>query len=158
METLGKEIAQLEGALASKADVVKCAETRLDKRADRPGYELCGDEVESGLRSEVLRLRQTEEDLTRAIERTKYVTPKIHRDSEETRSSVRTSISSLKIRPFFFSCLFQNELQQSGIVAHTHRQKSGGQAALLEHRRYVLGYENNAEDGRQNASVQRDRP
>lgn len=73
MEVLAKEVAQLEGTLVSKENVVKCAETRLDKRAQRPGFELCWDEVESGLKNEVLRLRQTEGDLTKTIESAKYV-------------------------------------------------------------------------------------
>lgn len=73
MEALKKEIVQLEEALRSKADAVKCAETRLEMRAHRPGFELCKDEAESGLRNEVLQLKQTEEDLIKAIERAKYV-------------------------------------------------------------------------------------
>lgn len=73
MEMLGKEIIQLEEALMSKTDVVKCVETRLENRAYRPGSELCKDEVELGLKSEVLQLKQTKEDLIQIIQHAKYV-------------------------------------------------------------------------------------
>lgn len=73
METLKREITRLEGALASKTDVIKCAQTRLENRTYRPGYELCTDEVETGLRSEVLQLEQTKKHLSGAIESAKYV-------------------------------------------------------------------------------------
>lgn len=73
MEALKKEITRLEGALTSKIDVMKCAQTRLENRTYRPGYELCKDEVETGLWSEVLQLKQTKENLNVAIESAKYV-------------------------------------------------------------------------------------
>lgn len=73
MEKLEKEINQLERALICKTDVIKCAETRLEKRNYRPGYELCTDQVDLGLRKEILQLKQTEEDLVKAIEHAKYV-------------------------------------------------------------------------------------
>lgn len=69
---MGKEITEAERALMSKADPVKCAETRLENRVYRPGAELCKDEVELGLKSEVLQLKQTEEDLIKIIECTRY--------------------------------------------------------------------------------------
>lgn len=68
-----REITRLEGALANKMDVVKCAQTRLENRTSRPGYELCKDEVETGLRDEVLQLKQTKENLTGVIASAKYV-------------------------------------------------------------------------------------
>lgn len=73
MKALGKEITRLEEALASKVDVVKCAQTRLENRTYRPGYELCKDEVEAGLQDEILKLKQTKEQLSEAIESAKYV-------------------------------------------------------------------------------------
>jgi len=73
MESLAQEIMQLEATLISKVGVVKCVETRLDNRVYRPGSELCKDEVELGLQSENLQLKQTEEDLTKLIACTKYV-------------------------------------------------------------------------------------
>lgn len=73
MEMLGKEIIQLEEALMSKTGVVKCVETRLENRAYRSGSELCKDEVELGLKGEVLQLKRTKEDLIEIIEHTKYV-------------------------------------------------------------------------------------
>lgn len=73
MEMLGNEISQLEETLMSKIGVVKCVETRLENRVYRPGSELCKDQVESGLKNEALQLKQTEENLIKMIERTKYV-------------------------------------------------------------------------------------
>ncbi|XP_012233527.1 tektin-2 isoform X2 [Linepithema humile] len=71
MEMLAKEITQLEATLMSKIGVVKCVETRLENRVYRPGSELCKDEVELGLQSENLQLKQTEEDLAKVIAHTK---------------------------------------------------------------------------------------
>lgn len=68
MELLQKELARLEEALMAKTDVLKCAETRLENRTYRPGFELCRDETELGLRDEVLQLRQTKEDLKSKID------------------------------------------------------------------------------------------
>lgn len=67
MEALEKEIRQLEAALRDKINAIKCAESRLENRTYRPGYELCRDESEFGLRDEVLQLRQTKEELNAKI-------------------------------------------------------------------------------------------
>lgn len=73
MEISQKEIVRLENALLHKTDAIKCAETRLENRTYRPGIELCLDEADSGLKNEVLQLRQTEQDLIKVIENSKYV-------------------------------------------------------------------------------------
>lgn len=73
MEMLGKEITELERALMNKIKVVKCVETRLENRMFRLGSELCTDEVELGLKNEVLQLKQTKEDLIQIIEHAKYI-------------------------------------------------------------------------------------
>lgn len=73
MDTLQKELTRLDEALLAKTDAVKCAETRLENRTCRPGFELCRDESEIGLKEEVLQLRQTEEDLTERINCAKWV-------------------------------------------------------------------------------------
>ncbi|XP_076285805.1 tektin-2 [Lasioglossum baleicum] len=67
MEIMQKEIVRLEDALLHKTDSIKCAETRLENRTYRPGFELCRDEVDGGLKDEVLQLRQTEKDLKNII-------------------------------------------------------------------------------------------
>lgn len=72
MEILGNEIKQLEETLISKIDAVKCVETRLENRVYRPGSELCKDEVEQGLKNEELQLKETEKNLIKMIEHTKY--------------------------------------------------------------------------------------
>ncbi|XP_076672239.1 tektin-B1 isoform X2 [Andrena cerasifolii] len=71
MEISQKEIVRLENALLHKTDAIKCAETRLENRTYRPGIELCLDEADSGLKNEVLQLRQTEQDLIKVIENSK---------------------------------------------------------------------------------------
>lgn len=73
MDVTLKEIEKLEEALLAKVDAIKCAETRLESRTYRPGFELCRDEVELGLKDEVLQLRRTREDLIEKINCAKYV-------------------------------------------------------------------------------------
>lgn len=73
MEILQKELVRLEDALTQKIDSIKCAETRLENRTYRTGFELCRDEVELGLKDEVLQLRQTEKDLRKVLNNSKYV-------------------------------------------------------------------------------------
>lgn len=71
MESLMNELTRLEEALRDKVDAVKCAETRLENRTYRPGYELCRDEPEFGLNDEVLQLRKTKSQLMTKIDCTK---------------------------------------------------------------------------------------
>lgn len=73
IEMVDKEMNKLEEMLANKINVLKCAETRLENRAYRPVSELCKDEVELGLKNEVLSFKQTEEDLIKILEHVKYV-------------------------------------------------------------------------------------
>lgn len=105
MEILGKEITEAERALMSKADPVKCAETRLENRAYRPGAELCKDEVELGLKSEVLQLKQTEEDLIKIIECTRASYNSLEsllirtiKNLEDKQHSLNTDIICLDMR------------------------------------------------------------
>ncbi|XP_032664952.1 tektin-B1 isoform X2 [Odontomachus brunneus] len=105
MEVLKKEITRLEGALTSKIDVVKCAQTRLENRAYRPGYELCKDDVETGLWSEVLQLKQTKENLNGAIEsaKTSYnslesLLTRIDHDLDDKQHSMNIDIMCLDSR------------------------------------------------------------
>ncbi|KAF5305599.1 hypothetical protein FQR65_LT07679 [Abscondita terminalis] len=63
MEKIVKEIATLNEALLAKTDALKLCETRLECRSYRPGFELARDEVEIGLKEEVMQLRQTRRDL-----------------------------------------------------------------------------------------------
>jgi tektin-2 len=73
MEKMSKEVADLEQALQNKTNSAKLAETRLENRMYRPHPELVQDEVHSGLRDEVLQLRQTQQDLSRKIDDAKLV-------------------------------------------------------------------------------------
>ncbi|XP_066601759.1 tektin-B1 isoform X2 [Prorops nasuta] len=67
MDKLLNEINNLELALLHKANSIKCAETRLINRTFRSGSELCQDDVELGLKSEIVQLKQMEEDLQSAF-------------------------------------------------------------------------------------------
>lgn len=105
MEMLGNEISQLEGALMSKVDVVKCVETRLENRVYRPGSELCKDEVESGLKNEALQLKQTEENLIKMIEHAKAnynslesLLIRIDMNLEDKQHSLNTEVMCLDMR------------------------------------------------------------
>ena len=71
MEILQKEIVRLEDALLHKTDSIKCAQTRLENRTYRPGFELCRDEADHGLRNEALHLRETEQTLKKTLENSK---------------------------------------------------------------------------------------
>lgn len=67
MDKLLKEIKTLEDALLAKTDALKLCETRLENRAYRPGFELARDETETGLKNEVMKLKQTRNDLMNKI-------------------------------------------------------------------------------------------
>lgn len=105
MEMLGKEIIQLEEALMSKTGVVKCVETRLENRAYRSGSELCKDEVELGLKGEVLQLKRTKEDLIEIIEHTKAsynslesLLIRIEKNLDDKQHSLNTDVMCLDTR------------------------------------------------------------
>ncbi|XP_011636068.1 tektin-B1 [Pogonomyrmex barbatus] len=105
IEKLGNEINQLEGTLKSKMNVVKCVETRLENRIYRPGSELCKDTVESGLKNEVLQLKQTEEDLIKMIEHAKSTYNSLEsllictdKNLEDKQHSLNTDVMCLDMR------------------------------------------------------------
>ncbi|XP_070151399.1 tektin-B1 [Polyergus mexicanus] len=105
MEMLGKEIIELEKALMNKTKVVKCVETRLENRAYRLGSELCTDEVELGLKNEVLRLKQTKEDLIQTIEHAKAsynslesLLIRIDKNLDDKQHSLNTDVMCLDTR------------------------------------------------------------
>ncbi|XP_076760250.1 tektin-B1 [Xylocopa sonorina] len=105
MEILQKEIVRLEGALIHKIDSLKCAETRLENRTYRPGFELCCDEAELGLKDEVLQLRQTEKDLSTVLENSKGVYNnleslllQVDRNLDDKQHSLATDVMCLDMR------------------------------------------------------------
>ncbi|XP_043289923.1 tektin-2 [Venturia canescens] len=105
MELLMKELPKLEDALRNKIDAIKCVETRLENRTYRPGFELCRDEIEFGLKDEVLQLRQTKEDLTSRINSTRAayndletLLVRIDRNLEDKEHSLMTDIKCLDLR------------------------------------------------------------
>ncbi|XP_012284143.1 tektin-2 [Orussus abietinus] len=105
MEELLKELKQLEDALNAKIAAVKCAETRLENRIHRPGYELCQDEPELGLKNEVLQLQQTKEDLLNKINCTKAtfngleaLLIRIEKNLDDKEHSLMTDVMCLDMR------------------------------------------------------------
>lgn len=71
MEKSLKEIDTLEGSFADKTDALKLAETRLEGRTYRPGYEITRDEPELGLRDEVTQLLQIRKDMQNKVDAAK---------------------------------------------------------------------------------------
>ncbi|XP_020286874.1 tektin-B1 [Pseudomyrmex gracilis] len=105
IEMIDKEMNQLEEMLASKINVLKCAETRLENRVYRSGSELCKDEVELGLKNEVLSFKQTEEDLIKILEHVKSshnslksLLARIDKDLEDKQHSLNTDVVCLDTR------------------------------------------------------------
>ncbi|XP_053971200.1 tektin-2 isoform X2 [Hylaeus anthracinus] len=105
MEIMQKEIVRLEDALLHKSDAIKCAETRLENRTYRPGFELCRDEADFGLKEQVLQLRQTEKDLQKVIENSKgaynnleSLLLQIERNLDDKQHSLATDVMCLDMR------------------------------------------------------------
>ncbi|XP_050308622.1 tektin-2 [Anthonomus grandis grandis] len=105
MEKVAKEIRTLEDALQAKTDALKLAETRLENRSYRPGFELARDEAEQGLKDEVLQLRQTRKDLLDKINCAKATynaledqQVMIDRELENKNQSLMTDIRCLDLR------------------------------------------------------------
>lgn len=63
MKILLNEIEQIENALESNAKATKLAETRLENRCQRPGMELCMDDVYNGLCDEIKQLQFAQHQL-----------------------------------------------------------------------------------------------
>ncbi|CAG9760477.1 unnamed protein product [Ceutorhynchus assimilis] len=92
-------------ALQPNADALKLVETRLENRSNRPGFELSRDEVEQGLKEEVLQLRQTRDDLKdkincaratyNALEEQQVL---IDRELDSKNQSLKTDIQCLDLR------------------------------------------------------------
>ncbi|XP_017885994.1 tektin-2 [Ceratina calcarata] len=105
MEILQKEIVRIEDALLHKIDSMKCAETRLENRTYRPGFELCRDEAEMGLKDEVLQLRQTEKDLIDVLNKSKGsyndlegLLLRVDKNLEDKQHSLATDVMCLDMR------------------------------------------------------------
>ncbi|XP_012531688.1 tektin-B1 [Monomorium pharaonis] len=132
METLKNEISQLESTLMSKADVVKCVETRLENRVHRPGSELCEDQVESGLKNEALQLKQTKEELVKMIEYTKAsynnmesLLACIEKNLEDKQHSLNTDVMCLDMRASLKTgdrSRLPNETDRNIVLTHMEKE------------------------------------
>ncbi|XP_016842708.1 tektin-2 [Nasonia vitripennis] len=105
MDTLRKQLTDLENALRAKTDDVKCAETRLENRTYRPGFELCQDEPEFGLKDELQKLQQTKEDLATKIDCAKStlkdldkLLERVNDDLNNKKHALTTDIMCLDMR------------------------------------------------------------
>lgn len=67
MEKLNKEIDRLIRCKEETIQYLKCAESRLETRNQRPALEQARDEPQQGLYEEIMQLRQSVDDLTKRI-------------------------------------------------------------------------------------------
>ena len=72
MEKLSKELERLKMCKEETINYLKCAESRLESRNQRPANEATRDDAQIGLHEEVVKLRQTIEDLDAKIAKIKY--------------------------------------------------------------------------------------
>ncbi|XP_050459754.1 tektin-2 [Cataglyphis hispanica] len=132
MEMLGKEITELEKSLMNKTKVVKRVETRLENRAFRLGSELCTDEVELGLKNEVLQLKQTKEDLIQIIEHAKAsynnlesLLIRIDKNLDDKQHSLNTDVMCLDTRSVLKTedkSSLLNETNRNIVLTHMEKE------------------------------------
>ncbi|CAK9829318.1 TEKT2 [Anthophora retusa] len=132
MEILQKEIVRLEDALLHKVDSIKCAETRLENRTYRPGFELCRDEADLGLKDEVLQLRQTEKDLAKMLENSKgaynnleSLLLRVDRNLDDKQHSLATDVMCLDMRATLKTgdrTRLPNETDRNIVLTHMEKE------------------------------------
>lgn len=66
-----EEIGEIDNALEANAKAIKLAETRLENRCQRPGMELCMDNVYAGLCDEIKQLHFAQHQLKEKLSTTK---------------------------------------------------------------------------------------
>lgn len=105
MKILLNEIEQIENALESNAKATKLAETRLENRCQRPGMELCMDNVYSGLCDEIKQLQFAQHQLNEKLSISKGSYNKLelslqHLDGDlkKKEHTLTTDIRALDIR------------------------------------------------------------
>lgn len=105
MDKIQREIQALEQSLVDKMNALKLAETRLENRCQRPGMELCLDEVYAGLCDEVKQLKKTRLQLAEKLDSSKatYKTLEAHAnrmdaDLQHKQHSLMTDIRTLDLR------------------------------------------------------------
>lgn len=107
-EEIGKltaEVGTLRDSIVDKDKALQLAETRLENRSYRPGYELTLDEPFHGLKNEVLQLQQTIQDLKNKMNCAKATVSAleeqlviIDRDLENKNQAMMTDIRCLDLR------------------------------------------------------------
>ena len=60
---LHSQLTDLENSISSKNDSIKWIETRMENRSYRPNFEHCQDEVDSSLKEELSKLKESKEIL-----------------------------------------------------------------------------------------------
>lgn len=105
LEKLTNTINDMENTILDKKRALKLAETRLENRTYRPGFELALDEPDQGLKKEVFQLFHTIQDLTNKLNCTKATVNAledqlviIDRDLENKNQSMMTDIRCLDLR------------------------------------------------------------
>ncbi|XP_006613158.1 tektin-2 isoform X2 [Apis dorsata] len=132
MEILQKEIVRQEDALLHKIDSIKCAQTRLENRTYRSGFELCRDEAELGLKDEVLNLTQTEKDLTKVLENSKGaynnlegLLLQVDRNLDDKQHSLATDVMCLDMRATLKTgdrTRLPNETDRNIVLTHMEKE------------------------------------
>lgn len=97
MEKILREIHAIEQALEEKVNALKLAETRLENRCQRPGMELCLDEVYSGLCDEVKQLRETRQQLVVKMNSVKTTYNSLEQQAHRIDSDLKYKEHSLMI-------------------------------------------------------------
>lgn len=105
LEKLTNEITSLGNNILDKKRALKLAETRLENRTYRPGFELALDDSDQGLKNEVFQLVHTIRDLTDKLNCTKATVNAleeqqviIDRDLENKNQAMMTDIRCLDLR------------------------------------------------------------
>lgn len=105
MEKLSCEIRTLHSLITNNQSALKLAETRLENRNYRPGFELALDEADHGLKNEVLQLVHIIQDLTNKMNCAKATATAlevqmvvIQGDLENKSHSLMTDIRCLDLR------------------------------------------------------------
>lgn len=105
MKTLLKEIDDVRKSLDSNAKSMKLVETRLENRCQRPGMELCMDDVYSGLCNELKQLGYSQHQLTEKLQKTTMAyneleasSYRLESDNGRKQHTLATDIRALDLR------------------------------------------------------------
>ncbi|EEB17516.1 Tektin-2, putative [Pediculus humanus corporis] len=97
MEKLSKELERLKMCKEETINYLKCAESRLESRNQRPANEATRDDAQIGLHEEVVKLRQTIEDLDAKIAKIKSTYNQMESYILELETEIKYQEQSIKL-------------------------------------------------------------